>query len=628
MQIGLAYQYHRSSEARVFMDFLKRIKLAIFSGAIIGAAHGTIDILIRVFKLSFEWFELYQTLMVSLIAFTLGFFLLGLIIEVFRKIANFRISHKDLAAFYFVTGTITLISFYIMITVNRIIFFNLSFFSQKKLLINLALLLLIGTIYILALTKLKNPILNFLYPKTSKNKLKEFVQNLLFSVIIFIIVSLVTDIFLLNHEPSAKANEGLTDSPNVIWIVVDAMRYDHLGTYGYQLNITPNIDDLAMDSVVFDNAITPGVYTFPVFESISTGKYGHNLESVKLGRSLSQNETTLAEILRSNGYSTAAFVGSPYQKAKYGFGQGFEVYKDRTDFFEFYKTYDKFSLRETLTYFLPFYNKLLRQDGERTAEEINGDIFKWLDNNKQNPFFLFTWYYEPHVPYTQGKEYLDPSEDIGNFYQFEKFRNDKVYSNVSDYMLNSLTKLYDAEIESADYNIGQLLDRLEELGIKDNTMIIISADHGEGFNEHGLFRHGYVYQEVIHVPLIIYYPKELNPQRINNAVSLIDIFPTILNITNIKQPNNIDGFSLAPIIKKEPGISETYVLSELYGTKYELSNKQVAVIQDGWKLIVVEPESKLISNGLYNLNTDPKEKTNLYQINKQKRDTLSKLVPS
>jgi len=619
------------------MKFLEHTKLAAFTGLVVGILHGTIDIIIRIAVFSFEWFEFYQTLLLSSIVFTFGFIILSLFIELIRKIIKLKITKKTLIIFYFTSAIFLLVIFYVSTILNRFILREIAFFEPISLALNFAVFVVVGSIYFLFLTKAKDPVYNIVY-QLKRREIKKIIKNVVYIIILFIITSFFLDIFLLNYVPNFKSSIEKT-YPNILFIMVDSTRADHLSLYGYPLKTSPNLDEFAKDAVVFDNAISAGTGTLPVLPILFTGKYVSNHGVLVLNLVLNSKETTIAEILREKGYNTVGFVGGVFQKAKYGFGQGFIYYKDRQDFFEYIHTFEWFGLRQTLTTFLPNYKSLMKQDGERTSEELNRDVFKWLDKNKDEPFFMFISYEEPHVPYTLGSEFRKKSNDTRNFFELsskikkalriEKSQRLKRYGNTSRDIIDAYTNLYDAEIMYFDHNLGKLLKKLDELNIKENTIIIITSDHGEEFYDHGSFGHGEtVYQEIIHVPLIIYYPKEFEPRRIEKSVSNADIVPTILDILEIEIPEEVDGFSLVPLLKGENGYNRKYSISEEFGRPglqdYEY---QIAIIKDDWKLIEVIPKIETIPSGLYNLRTDPKEQRNLYDSYVEKRKELQKYIP-
>ena len=610
------------------MKSLEHIKLAAFTGLVVGAAHGTIEVIIRIAVLSFEWFELYQALLIPLIAYTLGFVVLSLFIELIRRLIKLKITKKTLTIFYFTSGITLLIIFYPAIILNRFLLSEIIFWSPISLALNFTVFFVIGIFYILVLTKAKRAVYSIIY-LMKKWKIKKLIKNYIFAVIIFIITSFFLDLYLLNHFPNFVSNVELNEYPNIILISIDTIRSDHLSLYGYPLNTSPNLDEFAKDAVVFDNAISPSIWSISSISSIFTGKYlSHHNVSV-LNQKLNSEETTLAEILKAKGYNTAGFTSIVYTKAKYGLSQGFITYKDRIDFFEFAHTFEWFGLRQTLTAFFPNYKSLMKQDGDKSAPEVNKDVFRWLDENKNEPFFMFIDYGDPHSQYTSGKEYRTTNDTRSDSELFRDYKNQKGNENVLKNIIDTLINFYDSEIMYVDHHIRKLLNKLDELDIKNNTVIIITADHGIGFGEHGYFVDGggiTMYQEKIHVPLIVYYPKEFEPRRIEKSVSTADIMPTILDMLKIEVPADIDGVSLVPLIENG-SYNRKYVVSEKFGRPgIEAIEYTIAIISGDWKLIEVKPKIETIPSALYNLRTDPKEQRNLYHSYVEKRNELQKYI--
>jgi len=598
------------------MKLSRHIRLAAFTGLVVGILHGMIDIIARIFALSFEWFELYQTLLISSVAFTSGFIILSIFVQLVIRLAKLKIRKKSFSVFYFTTAAMILLLFYIFILINRYLFSEIVFWNPVILTANLLIILVVFSIYILFLKKGKEWIYNVM---SFFNK--KLIKESIFIVVIFTIASLFLDIYLLNYIPSSKESNAY---PNIILITLDTTRADRLSDYG------TNINKLAENSVVFENAVSAGSSTLPSHASLFTGKSVSNHNATRVTRMLKHKDRQLAEILKEEGYNTAGFVGGPYCKVKYGIGRGFTTYKDRLDFFEFAHTFEKFSLRETITTFFPIYKSLLKEDSERTSEEINKDVFKWLDKNSKEPFFMFINYFDPHSPYNLGdkSKFTDKTMD---YKEVEKTRNIKRYDDVSKPVLEYMNALYNAEIAYLDKNVGKLFDKLNELNLMDDTVIIITADHGEEFYEHGRFTHGWtLYEEVIHVPLIIHYPKEFKPKKIDKRVGNIDIFSTVLDILDLPVPKDIDSISLLPLIKNN-AYSKKYSLSEVYGRRdIEETKYQISVSDNNWKYIGVEQwdylEEVTILPALFNLKTDPKEKRNLYDNFIEKRKLLQKYI--
>jgi len=613
------------------MKTFGHIKLAAFIGLLVGILHGTIDIIARLIVLRFEWFELYQTLLISSITFALIFIIISILIEFIRKIMKLKITKKTLFVFYGVNSILLLILFYVATIVNRDLLSKFVFFSPTSLAVNLPIFLILGLSYILLLTKGKELVYSII-SFFNKRKIRKIINNIIFIVIVFIIISLIIDLYLINYISGFAQDSKLGGYPNIILISLDAVRTDHLSLYGYPLETSPNLDKLSKESLVFENSISSAVWTIISHGAIFTGKYASHFDPEHTNKGLNDEETTLAEILRVKGYNTVGFISAPWIKAKFGLGQGFVTYKDRLDFFEHGLTFDKFSIKGAIFTFLPIYKSIIDTDRFRTAEKTNKFVFKWLDENKDDPFFMFVHYSEIHDPYVEKEEFRKKfTNDTRDFKelkrQFVESTNKKRYGNVSKDVVSSLIKLYDAAIYNIDYEVGNLLRKLDELGIKNNTIIIITADHGEEFYEHGYFLHGRtLYQELIHVPLIIYYPKEFKAKRIKEIVSTIDIFPTVLDVLDMEIPDDIDGVSLLPLINNPRNYDREYVKSELFGLPGYETEQQIAVFHGDWKLIEVKPEVETIPSGLYNLRTDPKEQKNLYDIYPAKRESLKKYI--
>ncbi len=618
------------------MRFSKHIKLAAFVGLIVGMFHGTIDVIIRLIVWSFEWFEFYQTLLASLIAFTLGFVVLGLFIELMRKILKLKITKKALIIFYCITSAIVLLLFYVETIVNRDLLSKLAFLSPGSLVINLPIILVFGLVYILLLTKGKEIIYNTV-SFFNKKKINKIIQNYIFIIVVFIITSLILDLYLIKYVPSSASDSKLEGYSNIILISMDAQRPDHLSFYGYPLETSPNLDKLSKEAVVFENVISPSTWTILSHGGMFTGKYVSNFDPGHINEGIRSEETTLAEILRSKGYNTAGFVSVSWLKKKFGFGQGFATYKDRIDFFDYHAAYDKYSIMGTIFTFFPIYKSIFNLDLKRSGKETNDLVFRWLDKNKDGPFFMFIHYMDAHMPYNPSEEFRKKfTNDTRDFEELEeefiRYSNIKEYENVSKDIMGFMIKLYDAGVAELDYTIGNLLKKLDEIGVKNNTIIIFTADHGErlGDRKYTTNRKA-LYQETIHVPLLIYYPKEFKTKRIQNRVETIDIPPTILDILEIEGPEDLDGISFLPLIRnKEQYVGKEYVKSELFGMIDDLENYeieyQVAVISGDWKLIETKLPTGAIKSELYNLRTDPKEQRNLYGIYKGKGKSLRKYI--
>ncbi|MCX6569016.1 MAG: sulfatase-like hydrolase/transferase [Candidatus Aminicenantes bacterium] len=306
------------------------------------------------------------------------------------------------------------------------------------------------------------------------------------------------------------ARQGV-EKPNVILVTMDTTRADHLPAYGYSGVETPVLDSLARRGVVFEQAATAAPLTLPSHSTIMTGMYPtyHGVR-VNGNTALSDEQTTLAEVLASRGYRTGAFIGAFVLDGRWGLKQGFEYYDDKFDL----KKYKHLDLGEV----------------QRPGNEVTDSALAWLEGQKAGPFFAWIHLYDPHVPYA-------PPEPFA-----------------STYGPRGPAGLYDGEIAFMDTQIGRVTAWLEANGLAGKTLIVLVGDHGESLGDHGEGTHGYfIYDCVLHVPLLIATPfAGLQGKRVPSQVSTADIFPTILDLVNVPSPAKAQGRSLVPRMF-EPG---------------------------------------------------------------------------
>lgn len=350
--------------------------------------------------------------------------------------------------------------------------------------------------------------------------------------------------------------------PNILFIIVDTLRSDHVGCYGYKNIQTPNIDSLASRGVLFTNAISQTPLTFPSHVTIFTSQYPQFHQERDNGNyRLDESSVTLAERLKQENYVTAAFVSSFVLEGKFGLNKGFDVYDDKM-------------LKNTKKRII----KLM--DEERPADQVNDAAIGWLKENKDKNFFLWVHYYDPHTLYNPPQPYKERYKD----------------------------NLYDGEIAFVDEKIGELLSAIKECGLDKDLFIIFASDHGEGLGEHNEAGHGiFIYDSTLKVPLIFSYPEKIPGGRIIQAqVRLADIMPTVLDLLGMKKNKEIQGTSLADLIKGrgKPGSLPAY--SESFYAKFHFNWSQLQSLRtQEWKYIKSsEPE-------LYNIMDDPLELNNL-----------------
>ncbi|MFH1742979.1 MAG: sulfatase-like hydrolase/transferase [bacterium] len=349
---------------------------------------------------------------------------------------------------------------------------------------------------------------------------------------------------------------------NVLLISIDTCRADHTSPYGYENIKTPTMQALAGEGILFEDALTPVPMTLPGHSSLLTGWYParHGVRD-NANYMLDNEAVTLAEVFQENGYATAGFVAAMLLSRQRGMAQGFDTFDDE---------------------FPPMAFRAGTPTVERQAEEIGQSAIEWLTANDRFPFFLFVHFYDPHVPY-------DPPSPWS-----------KEYSG----------HLYDGEIAYADYHAGQIIVWLQENDLLKNTLVVVTADHGESLWEHHEMAHGmFLYNCTLRVPLIVRLPdrvrsSRLEGVRVQGAVSLVDVMPSILELEDLPCPE-VDGTSFVPCLAGEKRHIEPLYAESLYPLFFNWS-PLYAIYEHPWKFILApEPE-------LYNLVDDPKEETNLY----------------
>jgi len=340
--------------------------------------------------------------------------------------------------------------------------------------------------------------------------------------------------------------------PNFILVVVDALRADHLGTYGYARATSPAIDALAQRGVRFDDVVAPSSWTLPSMSSILTSTYPGQHGAVEKGSRLPADLAKLPALLRASGYRTAAFTTNPWLKRPFGFDDGFEEYFDL----------DRLSLEDRLLG-VRLKNlvlrrlKFIRLDPELVpvASEVTRRAEDWLRHRPAGPFFLYVHYMDVHAPYLPIPKYRGrfcPGHrfDLPDRFLESRFRAGSYKDNPE--VLAHVEELYDEDLLATDESIGVLLETVSRIGLEGNTTIVFAADHGEEFYEHGETTHGHnLHRETVHVPLLIASPdrRAVPPGHLSQRVSSLDIFPTILEMAGVDRPKAIEGRSLVPMMR-------------------------------------------------------------------------------
>lgn len=313
--------------------------------------------------------------------------------------------------------------------------------------------------------------------------------------------------------------------PNVLLVVLDTTRRDRLSTYGYDKATSPALDRVAAGGLVYEQCISAGSWTLPSHASIFTGLYPRDHGTNVQNWNLRGDFTTLAEIFKENGYRTAGFCCNPWISEKTGLLQGFvdfqEIWRGRRD------------------------DKRDEHGAARTTEKV----LEWLDAREADaePFFVFVNYLEPHTPYRPPaafrQRFLPQDADPIAVQEVMGWETPREFGyilkvpgmEISEEQFEILDALYDAEVAYQDTRFGELIEGLESRGLLDDTVLVVVADHGEQLGEHGMLDHKMsLYEENVHVPLILRYPAVVPAgARIEAQVQSNDIFPTLLELSGI-----------------------------------------------------------------------------------------------
>ena len=430
------------------------------------------------------------------------------------------------------------------------------------------------------------------------------------------------------NGPSATTG---TRAPNVLLVTIDTLRADRIGAYGYAQAHTPVLDQLARAGVRFDHAICQLPQTNASHAALMTGLYAStNGVKVHMVDKLSPDIPTLASIFQSAGYQTAGLYSWVSLDPQFcGLNQGFDTYEgyviNRGLVFsnpaveQLAATYRQLKAQVPI---LSTVDAVLGASGdyEETldgrADVTNAAVFDWLDAHVDSgPFFLWVHYFDPHYPYAPPKGYdhiLGPDYQgtiDGSVDTIHKLQQRQLIPNAAD--LARLEELYQGEIAFVDAQLGQLLGRLTKLGIADDTIVTVTGDHGESFGEHGDWAHGWkVYESEIRVPLLMRYPRRLPAgAQVKVPTQLIDVAPTLLDLTGLTAKQPIQGTSLVPVVGADADGSDRVAFTELADDSF------VSVLTWGdWKLIRNDANGQL---QLYNLELDEDEQRDLLQEDPQ-----------
>jgi len=382
-------------------------------------------------------------------------------------------------------------------------------------------------------------------------------------------------------KTARRAPSSSAKPPNLILITIDTTRADRMGFLGSKRGLTPNLDALAQQSVIFTRAYAQVPLTTPSHAALLTGTYPQFNHVEDLGMPLRKDLPYLPDLLHQHGYHTAAFIGATILDPKGtapGFDRGFDFYD--ADFHDTQPGEDRY------------------HSVERRAGDVADRALHWLSQHPQGPFFIWLHFFDPHDPY-------DPPPPFKERYAAAP---------------------YDGEIAYADSVIGSFMEALRQRGLFQNSVITIAADHGEAFGEHGEERHGmFLYDETVHVPLLLKLPaQKFAGRRVDPRVGLVDIAPSLLQAAGFAAPATMQAHSLFPLVEAAPPapdekekVPDRAIYSESSYAHRIFGASELRSWRAGKYLYVQAPKREL-----YDSSLDPEAVKNLAASAKAVADTL------
>jgi len=399
-------------------------------------------------------------------------------------------------------------------------------------------------------------------------------------------------------QPDAAAARGDPRPLNVVLLVIDTLRADHLACYGYPRATSPNLDRFAQESVRFEHAYTAWPETCQSMAAMLSGLAGQTSGVVvDTPQAISTELELLPEILKGAGWTTAAFVMNSVLPRSNHFDQGIDHYVE------------------------------VWNGKENPKRASDADLARaWLKQDAQEPFFLWLHLIEPHAPYDGkqperfvGDASYDPTRRVevrGPERRFDAIGGIPGFSRIEGRdELDYYVARYDSDVYDADAKVGRFLARIDELGLRDRTVVVIAADHGEGFGEHRYFWHGMVpFDETSHVPLMIRAPG-IKPGVVKEIVSAIDVAPTLLELAGLPRRELHEGVSLVPQLR-DPSLRTNRIVFTESGRSKRNRSWQRSARDQRFKLVYVpstfeRDHLELDEWMLFDLASDPGETKNV-----------------
>ena len=407
---------------------------------------------------------------------------------------------------------------------------------------------------------------------------------------------------------------GQNKKPNILFLMTDQHSMRVLGSYGNQIIKTPNLDKLANEGVVFKSNYSQNPICLPSRASLITGKMPSSLGIFGNDGILSE-KTTMATVFKAQGYEVA-WLGKEHwgaTNAEVGFGnlndEAHEAFKEK------YRPLN--NLRKNIGRLPQNATAYKLSENEDYEALVTDHAIKFLENNTTKTFFLGVSFKKPHFPFMCHQKYFDLYKDIVDMPEVTPDMIEALSINekktIEKYKLDEMSSaeikharaMYYGMVTYIDEQFGRVLEKLNELGLRENTIIVYTSDHGEMAGEHGLWYKNSFLEASVAAPLIFSYPKTLPVnKKINASSMLLDIFPTLCDLSDIGQPNDLEGKSLLPLMNgiENADNSDRVAYSEMYR-----SSTGIMVRKGKWKYIRYNSEKEY----LYDIDTDPREINNL-----------------
>lgn len=396
-------------------------------------------------------------------------------------------------------------------------------------------------------------------------------------------------------EPAATVVAAPEDRPDIILIVIDTLRQDHLGIYGHDRDTSPRIDELARRSVVYTRAFSQAPWTTPSIGTLLTSRYPTSLGITEESSALPEELWLLSEELSRAGYVTGAVVSHSFCGSEWGFDQGFDFF-DETN---------------------------VLGHAAVTSEAVTDRAIEFLEEHSGEPVFLFVHYFDPHISYIEHEGHRlggtppDYSGWVRSGMRVSDLRKRRNEMTPAD--LTELTRIYDSEIRQTDAQVGRLFEFLEVSDRLDPSLVILTSDHGEAFMEHGYFGHAKrLHNTLVQVPLIIHYPGQ-PPAVAEEPVGLVDVYPTVTTLLGLPTPKGVQGVSLLDAATGE------HRAPEMVFSETERFRPWRSIVLGNEKLIL---DASTGEASLYDIERDPGEQNDLSALQPERVDALRRRIES